>query len=86
MAEPSEKKPQTIAGTSILVAPLVTGATYAATPQGFMRMLAEANLVAKEGWHLVSLVRLESAIAVLYRRVGTSAPTQFFEEEDADLG
>jgi len=83
-AETRASSPATIAGTSIPVAPSITGQYYPATPNGFVKLLAEANLVAREGWALVTMTRLESSIAVLYRRVGSSSPnpTQFFDPED----
>lgn len=74
---------RTIEGTTIPLAPHVTGATYPATEMGFVQALAEANIASRAGWRVQTLVKLDRTFAVLLFRVGgPSAPTQFFEEED----
>ena len=77
---------RTIEGTTIPLAPHVTGATYPATEMGFVQALAEANIASRAGWRVQTLVKLDRTFAVLLFRVGgPSAPTQFFEEEDDGL-
>jgi len=82
MANPMANS-RSIEGTTIPLAPHVTGATYPATEMGFVQALAEANIATRAGWRVQSVVKLERTLAVLFSRVGgPSAPTQFFEEED----
>lgn len=77
-----ESSPATIRGTSIPLAPAITGQYYPANSIGFMKLLAEANIASREGWALVTVARLEASVAVIYRRAGASQPTQFFDAED----
>ena len=64
--------------------PTIAGNTYPATRAGFVAFLDEANRVRADGYELVTLVRLERAIAAVYRRKADGATTsgdRFFEDE-----
>jgi len=87
MSETAPKKfePKYVEGTTIPIAPHISGAVYDATVAGFVRMIAEANIATTQGWQLTHFTRLEKSLAALYRRSGVGAPTSFFEPEDEDL-
>jgi hypothetical protein len=65
----------------------IAGDVYPATREGFRSLLAVANEKEAEGYVLVTIVRLESSLAVVYRKAKTPASAAFFSEtpeEDAE--
>lgn len=71
-------------------ADMVKGDLEPATREGFVALLAKANLfLAKEenaDYRLLTIVRLEKAIAAVFVRVGAKKSiTQFWEEDDVEV-
>ncbi len=48
--------------------PYIAGALYAANPQGFKKMLVEANKVRLEGYSLITIMPVGQEIGAVYRR------------------
>lgn len=66
--------------------PAIIGGLFAPTQEGFKRLLEDANKQQRRGYEVVSIVRLEKKIAVVYRRAvfdGESKPyDNFVGDED----
>lgn len=63
--------------------PAICGSIHPATAEGFREFLREANEAARDGYDLVTLIRLEKGMASVFRRarrVATDAPGSFFED------
>ena len=60
----------------------VAGALYPSTKDGFAKMLSEANKAAKQGYELVTIVRVDAQLGAVFQlRQGREPPldNSFFE-------
>jgi len=48
--------------------PTISGSIFPATKEGFKEFLLEANRVEADGYAFLTLVRLDTGIAAIYRR------------------
>jgi hypothetical protein len=57
--------------------PAIGGSLYKATPDGFKRLIAEANRVSRDGYELIAVVPLRDGgaefMGCVFKRVGTES-------------